>query len=248
MNNNNSIETLKPLSKNENFSDFKVGLKLGIPIALGYVPVSFTFGLIAVNGDIPIWTTIFISLTNLTSAGQFVGTNLIINGAAFLEIALTTFIINIRYMLMSLSLSQKVVENMSLLKRCIIAFGITDETFSIASMEKKDISFSYMIGLITCPYWGWALGTALGAITCSVLPEALKNSMGIALYAMFIAIVVPVAKRSRPALVVTFTGIMFSCVFKWAPMLNAISQGWAIIISTVLACSIGAFLFPKEDV
>ena len=88
-------------------SDFSHGFKKGMPIALGYIPVSFTFGLVAVKGGLPAWIAVTISLTNLTSAGQFAGTNLIIAGAALLEIALTTLIINIRYMLMSLSLSQK---------------------------------------------------------------------------------------------------------------------------------------------
>lgn len=233
--------------KSENFGEFIFGIKKGIPIALGYIPVSFTFGLMAVNGGIPVWIAILISLTNLTSAGQFAGASLIIANASLIEITLTTFVINIRYMLMSLSLSQKIVQRMPVVKRGIIAFGITDETFTVASLEKGEIGFPYMFGLITCPYLGWALGTALGALTSSILPETLQNSMGIALYAMFIALVVPASKKSKAALVVVVIAIFISSFIAWVPYFSHISGGWSIIIATVVASGIGAVIFPKED-
>ena len=174
--------------------DYIYGLKKGFPIALGYIPVSFTFGLMAVGGGLPPLTAVLISLTNLTSAGQFAGTNLILEGAGYLEIILATIVINIRYMLMSLSLSQKINPGITSLQRLIFGFGITDETFSIASLENGKLSYSYMIGLITGPILGWTLGTALGAFISSALPPLIGNAMGIALYAMFIAIIVPPAK------------------------------------------------------
>lgn len=227
-------------------SDFSRGIKQGIPIALGYIPVSFTFGIMAVNGGIPVWIAILISLTNLTSAGQFAGAGLIIANASLFEITLTTFVINIRYMLMSLSLSQKITQ-MPLFKKWIMAFGITDETFAVASLEKKDVSFAYMMGLISCPYWGWALGTVLGSVTTSILPKALQSSMGIALYAMFIALFVPASKKSKAALVVVIVAIFLSSVLKWAPYLNQISAGWSIIIATISAATVGAILFPRKE-
>lgn len=229
-------------------ADFRSGLRKGIPIALGYIPVAFTFGLLAVSGGISPWIAVAISLTNLTSAGQFAGANLIIAGAPLLEITVTTFVVNIRYLLMSLSLSQKVIPRTSMLKRGIMAFGITDETFAVASLEQEDISFRYMLGLVSCPYLGWAVGTALGALICSVLPPALQNSMGIALYAMFIALIVPGAKRSRAALAVTLIAVVISSLFTWAPYLKQISPGWSIIIATVITCLCGALFFPREDV
>lgn len=227
-------------------TEFRRGIKQGIPIALGYIPVSFTFGLMAVNGGIPVWIAILISLTNLTSAGQFAGAGLIIAEASLFEITLTTFVINIRYMLMSLSLSQKITR-MRLFKKCIMAFGITDETFAVASLEKKEVSFAYMMGLITCPYWGWALGTVLGAVTTSILPEKLQSSMGIALYAMFIALFVPASKKSKAALVVVIVAIFLSSLLKWTPLLNQISAGWSIIIATIIAATVGAILFPRKE-
>lgn len=228
-------------------NEFYDGLKKGMPIALGYIPVSFTFGLMAVTGGIPIWLTIFISLSNLTSAGQFAGTGLIISGASYLEIGVTTLVINIRYMLMSLALSQKIKKPMSILKRCLISFGITDETFTLAAVKKGEISFLYMLGLITGPFFGWGLGTALGAMSCSVLSENIQNSMGIALYAMFIALIVPESKKSKPALMVVAIAVTVNCILTWIPIFINISSGWRIIIATIIASSIGALLFPKEE-
>ena len=238
---------LMKTNKNINLNEFKNGFKKGIPIALGYIAVSFTFGLIATNGGIPVWLTIFISMSNLTSAGQFAGVGLIIANASLLEIALTTFVINIRYMLMSLSLSQKINQNMPTSLRSILAFGITDETFTIASLEEGELTFSFMFGLIFSSYWGWAIGTALGAISCSILPISLQNSMGIALYAMFIALVVPASKKSKAALIVALVAITISCFFAWMPIINNISNGWKIIIATIVASSIGAKFFPRNE-
>jgi len=189
---------------------------------------------------------ILISLTNFTSAGQFAGTNLIIANASLLEITLTTFVINIRYLLMSLSLSQKIVPKMPVMERCMMAYGITDETFAIASLENREITFQYMMGLITCPYAGWALGTASGALISQVLPPILQNSMGIALYAMFIALLVPAAKRSMAAFAVTIIAVSISSLFTWASYFPKISGGWIIIIATIIASMAGAILFPRK--
>ncbi|WP_373899728.1 AzlC family ABC transporter permease [Haloimpatiens sp. FM7315] len=239
----NDISIGNSLNYNSNYFS---GLKTGLPICLGYIPVAFTFGIMAVNGGIPVWLTIFISVSNLTSAGQFAGTNLIISNASLVEIAFTTFIINIRYFLMSLSLSQKLESDISLSKKSILAFGITDEIFSIAAMEKDKLTFSYMMGLITGPFLGWSLGTVLGAVSCSHLPKLLQSSMGIALYAMFIALLVPSSKKSKAAACITLTAIFISCAFTWLPILNTISGGWRIMIATIAASVMGAILFPRE--
>ncbi|WP_352420490.1 AzlC family ABC transporter permease [Proteiniborus sp.] len=235
------------VERKRSINEFIRGVSQGIPITLGYIPVSFTFGLMAVNGGIPVWMAILISLTNLTSAGQFVGTGLIIADASLFEITVATFVINIRYMLMSLSLSQKIASGMPLLKRCIMAFGITDEIFTVASLEKQEITFAYMMGLTVCPYFGWALGTALGAKITSVLPEALQSSMGIALYAMFIALIVPSTKKSKATLIVVITAVLMSSALKLIPYIKLISEGWSIIITTIVAAAIGAVFFPRKD-
>lgn len=227
--------------------DFWKGIKHGIPIALGYIPVSFTFGLMAVNGGIPVAAAILISMTNITSAGQFAGINLIIQNASLLEIALTSFVVNLRYMLMSLSISQKLSNKIPAFKKYILAFGITDEVFAISAMQPGELTSSYMAGLITSPYIGWTLGTAMGALTSSLLPPLLQSSMGIALYCMFIAIVVPAVKESRAALIVALTAIIISSFFTWVPGVNLLSTGWVIIIATIVAAGMGAALFPRKE-
>lgn len=226
---------------------FKYGLKRGLPIALGYVPVSFTFGLMAVSGGIPIWMAIFISFSNLTSAGQFAGTNLIFMGAGYFEITLTTFIINIRYMLMSLSLTQRLDKGMSLPKRLMVGFGVTDEIFSIASMEHGTLTFPYLSGLIIGPLIGWTSGTALGAFISAALPESLSSAMGIALYGMFIAIVLPVAKKSKPVIIIVAISVAIVCILRYLPIFDMVSSGFRIIIATIIGAGIGALLFPISD-
>jgi len=207
--------------------DFLRGFRKGIPIALGYLPVSFTFGLMAVTGGLSPWMAVFISFSNLTSAGQFAGTSLILQGCGYLEITLTTFVINIRYMLMSLSLSQKIDPGASFSQRLIFSFGITDETFSMASMENGRLSYSYMMGLISGPILAWTLGTALGAFICASLPESVGNAMGIALYAMFIAIIVPPSRKSRPILAIVAISIGITLMLKYLPAFQFISPGFA---------------------
>lgn len=221
------------------------GLKKGLPIGLGYIPVSFTFGFMAVSGGMPAWIAVFISMSNLTSSGQFAGTQLILAGASYLEIAITTLIINIRYSLMSLSLSQKLVPKTSVLHRLLFSFGITDEIFAVASMEKEQIDHVFMYGLITLPFIGWTAGTLLGAFSTGILPDSLKGAMGIALYAMFIALIIPPSKHSRPVLIIVLISIAITCIIKYLPILSFISSGFRIIIASVLAAGIGTFLFPE---
>ena len=234
--------------KNTKGKEFIHGFKSGIPIALGYIPVSFTFGLMAVSGGIPVWMAVFISFSNLTSAGQFAGTNLIISGASYLEITLTTFIINIRYILMSLSLTQRLDKKMDTGKRLLVGYGVTDEIFSVASVENGTLTFPYLMGLIIGPVIGWTSGTALGALISTALPENLSNAMGIALYSMFIAIVLPVAKKSKQVTLIVIMSVAVVCILRYIPLFSMISSGFRVILATIIGAGIGAFIFPvKED-
>lgn len=230
---------------------FYEGVKSGIPIGIGYLPVSFTFGFMAVTGGLPVWMAVFISLTNLTSAGQFAGTNLLLTGAGYFEVALTTFVINLRYMLMSLSLSQKLDEKTGILARLTMAFGITDETFVVSSLHPGVLKGSYMLGLITMPILGWNIGTWLGGAISTVLPQELQNAMGIALYAMFIALIMPAAHKSREICSVIIMAIVMMCVLKYIPAFSMISSGFRVIMVTVIASAIGALRYnqdPENDV
>lgn len=222
---------------------FTNGLKDGLPIALGYLPVSFSFGMLAVAGGLPPLLAVLLSMTNLTSAGQFAGMNIIVSGGTYIELAVSMFVINIRYMLMSLALSQK-TEKMPFIKRMILSFGITDEVFAVAAMKPRKISFAYSIGLIVGPYIGWSLGTVLGAFISDLLPEILASSMGITLYAMFIAIIIPASRAKKSVLAVSILAAAVSAVLYYLPLTSSLSGGWTVIIASVIASTFGAAVFP----
>lgn len=226
------------------YEEFKEGIRDGIPICLGYISVSVAFGMTAVLSGIPVWAAVLISLTNVTSAGQFAGTNLLVARGTYLELALTTLIINIRYFLMSLSVSQRVEQRMGIGKRLAVAFGITDEIFAVSMQRKKRLSASYMAGLILTPVLGWTGGTLIGATATSLMPPILSAALGIALYGMFIAIIIPPARIHKSVLYAVLLAVALSCLFYWMPGLKKLSGGWSIIIITVAVSALMAWKFP----
>jgi len=228
-------------------SDFVYGLKRGMPITLGYIPVAFTFGLMVVSGGLPPWIAVFTSMTNLTSAGQFAGIRILLAGAGYLEIMLTTLVINLRYVLMSLSLTQKVDPAMPLGKRMVFSFGITDETFAVAGTEAGRVSFAYLLGLILGPILAWSGGTALGGLASTALPPQLGSAMGIALYAMFIAIIIPPAVKARQVFGVIAISVGISVMIKYVPLFSFISAGFRIIIATLVGAGVSARLWPVRE-
>jgi len=227
--------------------EFLEGLGKGIPICVGYLAVSFTFGIWAAEGGIPIWQVIFISLSNLTSSGQFAGAGLMMARATFFEIGLSVLVINLRYSLMSLALSQKIVKGTKTIQKLIFGFGVTDEIFAVASTRDREVTAYYMYGLMLTPIVGWTGGTALGAIVGSILPARIADAMGIALYAMFIAVIVPPAKKSLPVLFAIIISIIVTCIIKYVPVFSFITDGFAMIIATVVASAIMARLRPVEE-
>ena len=225
-------------------NEFIRGIKRGFPICLGYIPVSFTFGLMAVKmGFTPAQATL-ISLTNMASAGQFAGIRLIEGGAPYIELIITTFVINLRYFLMSLSLSQKVAPDMPFYKRAVMAYCITDEVFALSAMEPDEVSFPFFGGLMLTPILGWTSGTLLGAVASGLLSPMIQGCMGIALYCMFIAIIIPPARKSRKVALAVVVAAFLSCMFKYVPGLNELSKvgggGWAIITAAILGAAICA--------
>ena len=221
---------------------FIKGLSHGIPICLGYFSVAFGFGILAVKSGLQAIDAILISLTNLTSAGQAAGVGIIAAAGSLLEMAITQFVINLRYSLMGLTLSQKLSDKFTTIHRLIASFGITDEIFAVAVSQKDKLVPSYMYGLIMISATGWVGGTALGAVAGLALPASLTAAMGILLYGMFIAIIVPAARKCRKDLIVILIAAAFSAVFRY--LLPGVSFGFAIIISAILAAVIGAVLFP----
>ena len=228
-------------------NSFRRGLKDGVPIALGYLSVSFTFGMMAGSGGPPVSVAVAISMTNLTSAGQFAGLSLLFAGGGYFEMALTQFVINLRYSLMSVSLSQKFHKSVTLLERLLIAFGNTDEIFAVASGQKGEVGAKYMFGLISLPYVGWALGTFIGAAASALLPESVRSALGIAIYGMFLAIFVPPMKKSKAVLTVVLLAAGLSCAFTYLPVLNRVSSGFVIIICAVVAAAVGAWMRPIKE-
>ena len=226
---------------------FSCGLKDGIPIALGYLSVSFGFGISAVGGGLSPFTAVLISLTNLTSAGQVAGVEVILALGTLLEMALTQLTINIRYSLMSLALSQKLDKSFTLPHRLITSFGITDEVFGVASSKTEPLKPIYMYGLILLPFLGWTIGTLLGAVAGNLLPESINRALGIAIYGMFVAIVLPPAKREKGVLAASLISISVSLALAFVPLFSFITSGLAIIISALVAAIIAALLFPIKE-
>lgn len=230
-----------------NRQEFKEGIRDGFPICLGYISVSMAFGLTAVKAGLPVWAAVLVSLTNLTSAGQFAGVNLLIAQGTYIELMMTTLIINLRYFLMSISVSQKVEEKFGIKKRLVAAFGITDEVFAVSMQRRHELTFPYMAGLILTPIIGWTGGTLIGAVATTLLPAALTDAMGIMLYGMFIAIIVPPAREHKNVLFAIILAILGSYAFAYIPALSAFSGGWSVIIITVVVSAVAAWLFPIKE-
>lgn len=227
--------------------DFTNGLKDGIPIALGYFSVSMAFGLTAAMLGFPVWSAVLVSLTNVTSAGQAAAIQIMAHSGKILEIVITTLIINMRYFLMSLSVSQKADSSMSVLKRMAVSFGITDEVFAVSMRRQKPLTATYMAGLILLPVIGWTSGTFAGSIATNILPPELSAAMGIALYGMFVAIIIPPARENRNVLFTVIMAVAAGFIFHYAPVLKNISSGWTTIIITVIVSSIAATFMPLSE-
>lgn len=224
------------------------GMKSAVPIAVGYVPIAIAFGLLSKSSGIPNYFSILMSLMVFAGASQFMAVNLISIGISPFEIIAAVFILNLRHFLMSASISQRIEKGLSVKWQVLLSFGITDETFTIASLRKeRELNRMFLLGLNTLSLASWVCGTAVGIFLGGALPESLRASMGIALYSMFIGLLIPSLGKSMPVLVVTLIAVIFHSMLQYMPVFSNPSSGWGIIISTVIASAAGAFLF-KEGV
>ncbi len=230
-----------------NLNEFKNGVSRGLPVGMGYFSVSFGFGAMAVSQGVKVLDSVLISATNLTSAGQFAGLTLIVAAAGLWEMVLTMLVINSRYALMSLALSQRMGERIGILPRLFIAFFNTDEIFALAMARKEPLTVPFLCGLGVLPFFGWTGGTLLGALAGSVLPGSIQAALGVMLYGMFIAIVIPPAKKERQILAAVVLALVCSCLFAWVPGLKTVSAGISIVICTVAAAAICAWRFPLAE-
>lgn len=217
----------------------------GIPICLGYISVSFGFGILAVKSGLSVFQSAAISATSLTSAGQLGGIDIIRAGGTLLEMILVQLTINIRYSLMALSLSQKLDKKFTFPHRLLASYGITDEIFAVCSSQKERITPPYMYGMILVAALGWIAGTLMGAAAGNLLPEPLTDAMGIVLYGMFLAIILPPAKKEKSVLLAVCAAALISIVFRY--VLTMVSSGFAVIISAVIASAAAAYFFPVSD-
>ncbi len=238
---------LEPIKEKTEENSFKTGLLDGLPIGLGYLSVSFAFGIFAVGSGLTVWQALLISMLNLTSAGQLAGVPIIVARGSFFELGLTQLVINLRYSLMSVSLSQRLGRSVRTSDRFLISFANTDEVFAVASARGASLGRVYFFGLIILPYVCWALGTLLGAVLGSVLPSIIVAALGIAIYAMFIAIVVPEMKGSLKTALAVFSAIALSCLFYFTPVLNKVPSGFVIIICAVTVSALFALVAPIKD-
>lgn len=228
-------------------NSFIRGVKAGVPIGLGYLSVSFTFGIMAVSYGFAWWQAMLISMTTVTSAGQFAGIGVMQNPGQYLEMLISQLTINVRYSFMSISLAQKVESRFKGGFRWLLSFMMTDEIFAVAGKE-QNVTRSFFAGLCVLPYLGWALGTLLGALLGSILPARLMSALSLAIYGMFVAIVVPDMKKEKPVVFVVILALILSCLFTYVPLLNRISGGLSISICAILAAAAGAAFFPVKEV
>ena len=225
---------------------FRRGFQAGIPIGFGYFSVSISFGILAVSYGFAWWQAVLISMLTVTSAGQFAGINTMVHPGQYIAMLVSQLTINVRYSMMSVSLSQKVDKGFGKLWRWLFGFFITDEIFAVAAAEKS-VTKPFMSGLAIAPYIGWTLGTLTGALVGNILPQRLMNALCIALYGMFVAIVTPVAKKEKPVLLVVVIAAALSCLFTFLPGLNAIPSGITVSLCAIAAAAAVAALRPIKE-
>ncbi|MRX73543.1 branched-chain amino acid ABC transporter permease [Bacillus lacus] len=212
-------------------SDFLNGMQAGISIAVGYMPIALTFGILAKSTGLSIGETTLMSILVFAGAAQYISLSLLAAYTGLFEIILTTFILNLRHFLMSASLSEK-AENDPVWKKAVYSFGLTDETFSVASTKEGTVNAGYMFGLVLISYGSWVVNSAAGYAVGDILPVSVQESMGIALYAMFIGLLVPSLKKHRKVVLLASLAAVLNSIFTFSAMLPA---GWSIIVSTVAA-------------
>lgn len=233
--------------KSDPFREWARGCKNGIPIGLGYLAVSFSFGILALRSGLTVGQSVLISALNLTSAGQFASLSVIAASGSYIELALSQLIINLRYCLMSASLSQKVDRGAPFFHRFFMAFGVTDEIFALSVSTHGPLSPYYTYGQMSVAIPGWTLGTLFGAVAGNVLPPRVLSALGVALYAMFCAIIIPPARKSKVLAVIILCAMGASVAFTFAPLLRDISSGTRVIILTVAIAALAAWLRPVKE-
>ena len=232
---------------NDRGQQFREGFRDGVPIALGYLAVAFTLGIQAKEAGMSVWEATVMSLVNVTSAGEFAALTIISSASSYLEMAISQLIINLRYMLMSFALSQKVSPELGVPHRMGMAFGVTDEIFGISVGRYGALSPFYNYGAMSIALPGWTVGTALGVVMGNVLPDSVVSALSLALYGMFLAIIIPKAREDKHVLAAVIVAMAASWLCTKLPVVREISAGTRIILLTVIISLIAALVFPVKD-
>lgn len=223
------------------------GVRDAIPVCLGYFAVSFSLGIAAGNAGFNIFQGFLLSATSVSSSGQYAGILLYSEGAGYLELAIMILIANARYILMSCAISQKFAPNSTLLQHLIIGFGLTDEMFGFGIMTPGYLRPGYMYSAMITAISGWALGTVFGIAAGNVLPAVFIEAMNVAIFAMFLAIVIPPGKKNHKILIAVFVSFVAGLIGRYAPVISGFSSGTRVMILTIIIASVIAVLFPVED-
>lgn len=234
------MQAVTSLARNE--SGFVKGLRAGVSIAIGYMPVALTFGLLARTTGLTVYEAIMMSMFVFAGAAQYITLSLIAIGTGAFEIIFTIFIVNIRHLLMSASINERVTEDRPW-KKALYAFGITDETFTVAATKTGSLTTAYMFGLCLISYASWVLFTAAGYIVGASLPGVIQQGMSVALYAMFVGLLVPSSKKSRKVLILSGVAALFNSFFTFL----SVSTGWSIVLATLLSSIIIEVLIGRNE-
>ncbi len=231
----------------ENKSWFLKGMRNGVPIALGYFAVAFTLGIVAKKSGITAFQAGLATALTSASAGGYAGFALIAEAAAYSEMALTQFIVNARYMLMSFAIGQKLPTETTFAKRALLAFGLTDEIFAISSAVPDMINPYYNYGAMCVAIPSWALGTVFGVVMGNMLPPSLLSALGVGLYGMFLAIIIPPTRKNKVIAALVPISMLASLAFAKLPVISGVSSGMRVIILTVILALGAAVLFPIKE-
>lgn len=227
---------------------FRRGLVDALPIFFGYFAVAFAFGIACSQTGHPFWSPLLMSMTHVSGTGQFAVANLLEKNSSAFAIVLAVLVFNLRYVLMAFAVAQRLPASVGTLRRMLIAMGDTDEIVGVAVKQRPPLGFDYYMGLTVCSWTGWVGGTVLGAwdLTSGLMSVTLQRALGLALYAMFLAIIVPEARRSRPALLCVGLAAIASVGLRLLP--TGLDVGWITLIAGVSSAVVAAILFPKREV
>ncbi|WP_377891343.1 AzlC family ABC transporter permease [Alkalihalobacillus sp. R86527] len=223
-------------------SGFATGLRAGMSIAIGYMPVALTFGLLARTTGLTVFEAILMSMFVFAGAAQYITLSLLAIGTGAFEIIFTIFIVNIRHLLMSASINERVTED-TVWKKALYAFGITDETFTVAATKTGNLTSGYMLGLCLISYSSWVVFTGAGYMVGASLPSVIQQGMSVALYAMFVGLLVPSSKKSRKVVILAGVAAVFNSFFSYFNM----STGWSIVLATLLSSILVEFVMGRKE-